>query len=102
MRIGSPNKIAFEPTQPTKHWGTGIFTMGSTIDGISPSNPNLFGHHLSRYSANLTKVDRHSPDSSVSGEPEVSENEVSENPIEKETPISDPLSLTVTGTTKKD
>jgi hypothetical protein len=79
-----------------------MFTMGSSIERISPSNPNLFLHHLSRYSGNMNKVDRHSPDSSVSGEPEVSENEVSENPLEKETPVSDPLSVTVTGTTKKD
>ncbi len=77
-----------------------MFTISSTIEKISPSNPNLLVHHLAHYSANMTKVERHSPDSSVSGEPEVSENEVSDNPLEKETPGSDPLSVTVTGTTK--
>lgn len=102
LRNGSPPQGAFEPTQPPKHQGTDMLTIGSTIEGISQSNPNLFVHRFSRYSDPMTKVDRHSPDSSVSGEIEVSENEVSENPLEKETPASDPLSLTVTGTKKKD
>ena len=98
-----------------------MFTMGSTIEGISPLNPNLFAHrpshpstlgikvaeHLpdsrpSRPSTTGTKVAEHLPDSSVSVEIEVSENQVSENRIEEETPCTEPSSLPVTETPKED
>lgn len=80
-----------------------MFTIGSGLGGISisPSNDNLFArhispppprifaHHLSSYPTKVTKVARHSPDSSVSGEIEVSENEISEKPTEMQIEVSE-------------
>ena len=102
LRQNSPKMKAFEPTPPLNHRGTSLFTMGSLVEGISPSKPNLFGDGNPRFCTPVTQVARHSPDSSVSGEIEVSGSEGPEQPTEKETPCSDHSILEVTGTMKKD
>jgi hypothetical protein len=91
-----------------------MFTIGSTVEGISPSNPNIFARRLSCNSTQGIQVAKHAPDSSVSGEIELSEDEVSERPIERqnlcsvsekptemETPFSDPSNLTIFTTVNK-